>query len=55
MASGQQLTLFQCVDSENPGRKRVKLTLEDDQSNSDCDGDSSPVSLPETEDELLLD
>ena len=27
----------------------------EDHSNSDCDGDSSPVSPPETEDDLLLD
>ena len=49
MASGHQLTLFQCVDSQNSSTKRVKLAQEDDRSSSD--GDFSPVLPSETDED----
>ena len=49
MASGHQLTLFQCVDSRNSSTKRVKLAQEDDRSSSN--GDFNPVLPPETDED----
>ena len=43
MASGHQLTLFQCVDSQRSSTKRVKLVQEEDDRSSSSDGDISPV------------
>ena len=49
MASGHQLTLFQCVDSQKSGAKRVKIAQDDDRSSSG--GDYGPI-LPHETDEV---
>ena len=49
MASGQQLTPFQYVGSQNSGTKRVKLAQEDNRNNSD--GDYSPILPPGTDED----